>query len=71
MGPMYPAKRANEITNGIIQSDTNSIVHFLEGVLLCQNKQSIDINLARILRSVSLMIQWTVSFWFNVEGEVS
>ena len=71
MGPMYPAKRANEITNGIIQSDTNSIVHFLEGVVLCQNKQSIAIHLARILLSIALIIQWAVSFWFKVEGDVS
>ena len=39
----------SQMNNGIIQSDTNSIVHFLEGVVLCQNKQSITIHLARIL----------------------
>lgn len=71
MGLMYLARRANEITNGIFQSDTNSIVHFLEGVVPCQNKQSIAIHLAPILLSISLIIQWAVSFWFNVEGEVS
>lgn len=71
MALMCLARRANEITNGIFQSDTNSIVHFLDGVVLCQNKQGMAIHLARILRSISLIIQWAVSFWFNVEGDVS